>query len=109
MRLSVIRKDPFYQFSVRNPHFKEIRKIVENVVEIIILFVFFLPLPQSTFICYLKSPFSLLRLRDPHFQEIRDFLCLLEPWTSSYLKLVFFLLNLENLRIIAAIVNKMYS
>ena len=61
---------------------------MQNVVEIIILIVFF-PTIISKYIDQLSgktlflSVFDLLRLRDPHFQEISYFLCLLELWGSS--------------------------
>ena len=76
-------------------------RIVQNAVEIIILFVFF-PAIASKYVYHLSentlfsSVFYFLGLRDPHFPEIRYFLV-------CYNYGVFPLLNLVNLITIAIV------
>ena len=59
-------------------------RIVQNVVEVINLFVLFFPNITSKYVYQLSaktlflSVFGFLGLKDPHFQKIRYFLCLLE-------------------------------
>ena len=68
-------------------------RIVQNVVEIIILFVFF-PTITSKYLHQLseKTLFYLSALtfqafnRDPHFQKNEIFLCFLEPWGLLLIK-----------------------
>ena len=62
-------------------------RIVENVVEFIILFVFF-PTMTLKYICQLSetlflSVFDFLSLSDPHFQEIRCFFVFVRTVGSS--------------------------
>ena len=64
---------------------------MQNVVEIIILVVFF-PNITSKYVYQLSektlflSVFDFLGLGDPHFQEIRYFLCTLELWGLLLIK-----------------------
>ena len=67
-------------------------RIVQNVVEIIILFVLFsyhnLKIRLSVFRKdrIYSFLFYFLGLRDPHYQEIRCFLCWLEIWGRPFIK-----------------------
>ena len=65
---------------------------MHNVIEIIILFVFFF-YHNLKYIYHLSekalflSVFDFLGFRDPRFQGIRYFLCLLELWGFLFIKL----------------------
>ena len=79
----------------------------QNVVEIIILFVFF-PTITSKYVQKLSvkilflSVFDFLGLRGPHFKKLDIFMCSLELWG-------FLIIKLENLPISTAIANESYS